>query len=432
MNIKTVIMAGGKGTRISSIANDIPKPMIDICGKPLLEHQIDCLKKQGIKDITITVGHLGHVIQDYFGDGQALEANLEYIVENEPLGTGGALYYLKDCTEKTILLINGDILFDVNIDKFFQFHRSKNADITLFTHPNNHPYDSAVIETDCEGKITGWLNKEDKRGDYKNVVNAGIHLINTEILSDIFIQNQAVKIDLDRDVLKPRIPKSNMYVYQSPEYVKDMGTPERYHSVCRDFKDGKPGNKNLTVKQKAVFLDRDNTLIFDEGFMTKPDQIRLLAGAAEAVKLINQSGYLAIVVTNQPVIARGDCTFEELQQLHIRLETLLGKEGSYLDDIFFCPHHPDKGFEGERPEYKIECNCRKPKPGMLRMAADKYNIDLSQSFMVGDSTNDILAGQAAGCKTAFIGDLQKGTMLGADIIESNVLKTLEKVFKYEK
>jgi D-glycero-D-manno-heptose 1,7-bisphosphate phosphatase len=103
------------------------------------------------------------------------------------------------------------------------------------------------------------------------------------------------------------------------------------------------------------------------------------------------------------VIARGDVSVDELDEIHNKMETLLGQEGAYVDDIFYCPHHPDKGFEGERLEYKIECNCRKPKPGMILQAAQKYNIDLQESWMIGDSSSDMEAGKNAGCKAAYIG-----------------------------
>ena len=99
------------------------------------------------------------------------------------------------------------------------------------------------------------------------------------------------------------------------------------------------------------------------------------------------------------MIARGEVTLEELNGIHNKMETLLGNEGAYLDAIYFCPHHPHKGYAGERPEYKIECDCRKPKPGMLIKAAADLNVDLSASWMIGDGDNDVLAGQAAGCKT---------------------------------
>jgi len=408
----TVIMAGGKGTRISSIANDIPKPMIDLCGKPILEHQMECLKKQGINEIVLVIGHLGDKIIEYFGDGSSLGIKLTYIKEEEPLGTAGGLHHIKDLyspqkSGAPILLINGDIVFDIDIERFYKFHKKKKSDITLFTQPNNHPYDSALIVTDQEGKIIEWINKEDARGDYKNRVNAGIHLLEPQVLKDIWSLGAPIKLDLDRDVIKKGINDKSLsaYAYDSPEYVKDMGTPDRYAQVCKDFLSGIVENKNLLKKQKAIFFDRDGTINVHPGgihFITKPEEMTLIPGVAEAVSKVNESGYLAIVVTNQPVIARGDCTFEELESIHNRMERLLGETGAYFDDIIFCPHHPDKGFGGERPEYKIDCECRKPKPGMIFRMAEKYNLDLSRSFMIGDNKRDMQAGKTAGCRTCYI------------------------------
>jgi D-glycero-D-manno-heptose 1,7-bisphosphate phosphatase len=181
-----------------------------------------------------------------------------------------------------------------------------------------------------------------------------------------------------------------------------MGTPERYYQVEKDIKSGLVQKKNLANKQAAVFIDRDGTLTRLDGFVTKQEQLKLYERAAEALRVINESGFLAIVITNQPVIARGECSVEELEAIHQKMEVDLGAEGAYLDDIFYCPHHPDKGFAGERPEYKIECECRKPKPGMILAAARKYNIDLSKSYMIGDDKRDALAGIAAGCRPALI------------------------------
>ena len=203
-------------------------------------------------------------------------------------------------------------------------------------------------------------------------------------------------------MLKPNIPSGKIYAYDTPEYIKDMGTPDRYYEVEKDIKEGKVKARNLANKQKAIFLDRDGTINKYVGFLTKTEQFELLPGVAAAVRLINKSGYLAIVVTNQPVIARGDCTWEELIHIHNKMETELGKDGAFLDAIYICPHHKDKGFEGERPEYKYDCNCRKPKAGLLLQAATDFNIDLSCSYMIGDSESDMLSGKNAGCKDSFL------------------------------
>ena len=393
--MKVVIMAGGKGTRIAQVNATVPKPMIPIEGKPILEYQIETLKKQGYTDIILIVGHMGNVIQKYFGDGSAFGVQISYIVEEQPLGTAGALYFLKDEIQNDFLLLNGDIIFDVDIQKFLEYHCNQRTAATILTHPNSHPYDSGIIIADDKNRVTNWLHKEDERLWYKNRVNAGLHMFSPRIFESF---HEAKKCDLDRDVLKPLIKEGELSVYDSPEYIKDMGTPDRYYAVIEDIKSGKVSAKNLKNKQKAIFLDRDGTINKYVGFLTDINEFESLDGVTEAIKMINESGYLAIVVTNQPVIARGEVSVEELQEIHNKMETLLGQAGAYIDDIFYCPHHPHKGYEGERPEYKIECECRKPKPGMLFAAAEKYNIDLSESWMIGDGENDIEAGKNAGCK----------------------------------
>lgn len=429
--MKTVIMAGGKGTRITSVASDIPKPMIQIDGMPVLEREIQCLKNQGFDDIIITVSHLGHIIMDYFGDGSKISpatgkpfgVRIEYFVEKQPLGNAGALFQLKDKLSDDFLLLNADAIFDIDFDRIVAFHKKKKGLVTLFTHPNSHPYDSGLIIASKDGTVEKWLSKEDERPRYyKNRVNAGLHVISPKVL-DVDITTP--KIDLDRQLLKPLAGTGKMFCYDSPEYVKDMGTPERYREVCEDFQAGRVISKNLKNKQKAIFLDRDGTINKYVGFLRDANEFELLPGVAEAIKAINNSGYLAIVVTNQPVIARGEVSFEQLDEIHNKMETLLGFEGAYLDGIYFCPHHPHSGYKGEVKELKFDCECRKPKPGMLLKAAENFNIDLSQSWMVGDGKNDIEAGKNAGCNTALIGTDQYNQNITADSLADAVDQILK-------
>ena len=402
-------MAGGKGTRIASVNSEVPKPMIPILGKPILEYQIDCLRRQGYDDIILVVGHLGHVVKDYFGDGSAFGVRIEYVTETEPLGTAGALFLLKDKLGEDFLLLCGDIIFDIDLSRFYACHKAHGGVATLFTHPNSHPYDSGIIMADGEGRVTNWLHKEDERLWYRNRVNAGLHFLSHRVFEQGLF-HELKKVDLDREVLKPLIPTGQLFVYDSPEYVKDMGTPDRFYAVTEDIRSGKVRQKNLKNKQKCVFLDRDGTLNKYVGFLRDIDQLELLPGAAEAVRRINASGYLAIVVTNQPVIARGEVTVPQLREIHNKLETLLGREGAYLDAIYYCPHHPHKGYEGEVPELKFDCDCRKPKPGMLLKAAEDFHIDLSASYMVGDGDNDVQCGLNAGCTPVKIGQAAEGCL----------------------
>lgn len=433
--MKTVIMAGGRGTRISSVASDIPKPMIPIAGKPVLEHEIACLRDQGFTDLLITVSHLGSVIMDYFGDGRRFGVQIRYYHEQTPLGNAGALFKLRSQLTEDFLLLNADAVFDVDFRRFVAFHREKGGLVTLFTHPNSHPYDSGVLVTDERGAVEAWYAREDARPEwYRNRVNAGLHVVNPAVLDMTGIDpdvvgteagGKPVRVDLDRQILKPLCGTGRMFCYDSPEYVKDMGTPDRYEAVCRDFEAGRVQAKNLKRRQRAVFLDRDGTINRYVGFLRNIGEFELVPDAAEAVRRINASGYLAVVVTNQPVIARGEVTVPELEEIHNKMETLLGREGAYLDAVYYCPHHPHRGYEGEIPELKIDCACRKPKPGLLLRAAEELNIDLSRSWMVGDGENDVGAGKAAGCSTVLIGSGDCGQTARADSLSEAVAYILE-------
>ena len=413
--MKTVIMAGGRGTRISELFPDIPKPLIPIEGVPVLEREIISLRNQGFKDIVMTVSHMGDKIMKHFGDGTKLGVSIQYYNEITPLGNAGALFKLQEqLGDEPFLLLNADAVFDVDFNRMVRFHQEHGGLVTLFTHPNNHPYDSGLIIADKDMTVQSWLAKEDVRPTYyKNRVNAGLHVIDPKVLDMVSIDpdrigtidegtGKTVKVDLDRHILKPLAGTGKMFCYDSPEYVKDMGTPERFYQVEEDFKAGRVSAKNLSNKQKAVFLDRDGTINKYVGFFRKIDEFELIDSVAEAIKKINASGYLTIIVTNQPVIARGEVNFAQLEKIHNKMETELGLKSAYFDTIYYCPHHPHKGYEGEVPELKIECDCRKPKPGMLLKAAQDFNIDLSCSYMIGDGENDIKAGIAAGCKTILV------------------------------
>nr|WP_305182376.1 HAD-IIIA family hydrolase [uncultured Schaedlerella sp.] len=407
--MKIMIMAGGKGTRIASINSELPKPMLPLSGKPVLEYEIQNIKEQGYQEIILVVGYLKHAIMEYFGDGAKWGMTIRYIEEDVPLGTGGALYYLKK-EKEDILLLNGDIVFDIDIRRMYAWHLKHGGIVTLLTHPNAHPYDSGIIIADEEDRVSDWLHKEEPRLWYQNRVNAGIHMISPRIFNRKYgLFQELKKLDLDRDILEPLTETGEVYAYNSPEYVKDMGTPDRFVMTARDIQANKIQAKSLRKKQKAIFLDRDGTLNKYVGFLRQAEELELLPGVASAIRAMNQSNYLVIVVTNQPVIARGEVTSAQLREIHNKLETLLGQEGAYVDAIYYCPHHPDKGYDGEIEALKIDCDCRKPKPGMLIKAARDFNIDLSQSWMIGDEEKDMRAGQAAGCRTVFLDGSYKDT-----------------------
>ncbi len=396
--MKALILAGGKGTRLSPITKDaIPKPMACLLGMPLLERAILTLKENGISEFFISVGHLHEKIEEYFGNGEKLGVKIEYIVEDEPLGSGGALYFLKGRLDETLLVLSGDLLFDVCIEKMLAFHKSKNASITLLTHPNAHPFDSDLVVCDSNSKVERFDLKGTTRNYYyKNLVNAGFIMIEPKTL-EFFTEKK--KINLEKDFVSHFIPYGEVYSYSSTEYVKDVGTPERFLQGEKDLKNNLPRIRNLKNKQKAVFIDRDGVINIYRGFVKSADDIELFETVPTAFKLLNSSEYLAIIISNQPVIARGECTFLEMEKMFDKIQTLLGKEGAFFNGYYYCPHHPDSGFEGEVKELKFNCDCRKPKTGMIDKAVKDFNIDLPSCFMVGDREVDIQTGINANIRT---------------------------------
>lgn len=395
-----VIQAGGAGTRLKTITGDLPKVMVELNGKPIIEWQIESLKRSGIQDLLIIISKNGKLISDYCGDGKKFGVNISYITEESPLGTAGGLYFAKEIIKDDFILCFGDLMLDVDWMRFHRFHKEKGSSLTAFAHPNSHPFDSDLLVTNDEEKIIKIDSKHNVRDYYyENLTNAGLYVCSKEVLD--FIKEPS-KIDFEKAVLTHFVEEGKAYAYRSSEYVKDCGTPDRYYSVEKDLKNGIIHGKSLSNLQKCIFLDRDGTINKYRGLVKKADELELADDAALAIKTINTSSYLAICATNQPVIARGDTTFEELRNIHNKMETLLGKDGAYLDALYFCPHHPAGGFEGEVPELKFDCDCRKPKIGLLKKAQERFNIDLSKSWFIGDTDRDIQTGINAGCRTIFL------------------------------
>lgn len=424
-----IIQAGGAGTRLKSITGDLPKPMVPLDGKPILEWQINSLKRAGVRSFIIVIGKNGETISRYFGDGKAFDVNIEYIEEKEPLGTAGVLALLHDKIDDDFIFCFGDLMLDIDWQRFLAFHKEKEAAITAFAHPNSHPYDSDILKTNKEDQILAIDSKNNVRDYYyENLTNAGVYICSKEVASFV---KEPTKIDFEKVVLSHFVEKRKAYAYRSSEYVKDCGTPERYFDVENDLKNGIIAKKSLLNPQKCIFLDRDGTINVFADFVRHPDALKLTPTASEAIRLINHSDYLAICITNQPVLARGEVSFEELDNIHFKMEDLLGEDGAYLNDLYFCPHHPDKGFPGEVKELKIDCSCRKPKIGLLLKAKEKYNIDLSKSWFIGDTKQDIQTAINAGCRSILLttGDPNPNRKY-EDAIPTYVCETLLEAVQY--
>jgi histidinol-phosphate phosphatase family protein len=291
---------------------------------------------------------------------------------------------------------------NVDLGRVWAEHERAGAGATLLVHPNDHPLDSDLVAVGPEGWVTGFRNRPHPAGeDFQNLVNAALYVVERRMLGR-WRGTEAV-LDFGRDVFPALVAGGGrLWAYASPEYIKDIGTPERHDRVEAEYAAGVVARGTLAERQRAVFLDRDGTLNEEVDGVYAPGQLRLLPGVAWALRELNHRGWRAIVVTNQPGIAKGFCSEADVARVHCRLETLLGREQAFVDRIYVCPHHPDRGFAGERPELKIECECRKPRPGLIRRAVADLNVDLAASWLVGDSTVDAAAAAAAGVRSVMV------------------------------
>lgn len=399
--MKAVIIAGGEGRRIHAVAKTTPKSLLDVGGRPLAEHQIRLLQRYGIRDIHLTVRARDlELFRERLGTGESLGVTLCYHAERAPLGTAGGVAAIAGGLGATFLVLYGDVMVHMDLKALTRFHRSRKAAATLVVHPTDHPLDSDLVEMDDAGRIKAFHPKPRPRKSYcRNLGNAAVYALSRDVLHCV----PAGSSDFVRDVfpaaLKAGLP---LYGYRTREYLKDLGTPERLAAVRADWAKGRIERRHRDVALPAVFFDRDGTLCELVPFLHKVADLRLLPGAAEAVRRLNQSDHLAVVVTNQPVIARNLCTLEELDRIHGKLETLLSEGGARLDGIYFCPHHPDSGHSGENADLKVACDCRKPRGGLIRRAARDLHIDLSQSAIIGDSTRDVEMGKRLGLRTVLV------------------------------
>ena len=397
---QVVILAGGKGSRLQERLGGLPKPLIDIGGMPLLERQMLLVKRFGFSHVLLLVNHAADFIVDYCAQRNNWGLDVRCIDDGTPRGTAGATLAVYDLLDDEFLVMYGDTMLEVDLGRFHAFHaRDPEAVATLFLHPNDHPHDSDLVDIDDNDVVCGFYpNPHDPSRYYRNLVNAALYWVRKPALQP-FIDRTGL-LDFGKDLFPELLTRGvRLRGYISPEYIKDAGTPKRLDRVCADLASGKIARAALTQPQPAIFIDRDGTLNEEVDHLRHHEQFQLLPGAEQAVRKLNESDYRVCVVTNQPVVARGECSFADLREIHNKLDTLLGMQGAYIDRLYFCPHHPHKGFPGERPELKFECNCRKPRTGMIEQASIDLNVLLESSWLIGDSSIDVETARNAGLRS---------------------------------
>ncbi len=390
--MKAAIIAGGKGTRLQH-QYTVPKPLVPVGGKPVLQYQLELLSRFQITEVVLLLGHGSEQIMDFCGDGSRWGLHIEYSIEPEPLGTAGAVRYAAAHFSDDFLVMHADLVINMDLRRFIRYHRNNKAEATLAVHPAEFPSESDLLDCDENGRITAFYPRPHRNGNwYRNLAAASVYILSPAIVQGIPEGPQ----DFIQHVFPALYPTHTLFAYNTVEYIREMPSPARVEQVARDMESGRFSLASYEHQQKAIFFDRDGVLNLDPGFVKLPDELLLYPFAAEAVRLANQSVYASVVITNQSGIARNMYTEQDLRQVHNKLEWLLGQEGARLDAIYYCPHHPDLTLEGGNPQFCQVCDCRKPKPGMLLKAARAFCIDLRESWMIGDTHRDIEAAKAAG------------------------------------
>tara|TARA_B100000029_G_scaffold449008_1_gene471877 strand:+ start:543 stop:1820 length:1278 start_codon:yes stop_codon:yes gene_type:complete len=395
--LHVAIIAGGLGKRLQKIQKK-PKILTNFSNTNILNIIRKNLKKNNLKNINILCGKNTEEISKTLNKSN----NIKLYQENRLLGTAGCLTKLEyKNLSKDILIIFGDLLFNIDFKKFFYFHKNNGSDLTIFTHPSDHLFDSDIIDTDEKNIVRNiFLKPHKKKIITKNITIAGIFIIKKKLLKEI---PKNKKYDFSKNFIKNIINKKfKVMSYNSREYCKDFGTPKRLKRVRVDFINSK--HKYLHNKNKipAIFLDRDGVINKDQGPLKYSNPMNFFNNSLKALIKLRKSEYLIFLITNQSGVAKGFISLNKLINSFKKYEMHLSKKNFYFDKIYFCPHYPIKGYRGENKKFKIKCNCRKPKPGLIFKAKNEFNIDLSKSYFVGDSITDHQAARRAKVKSILL------------------------------
>jgi len=366
-----IVLAGGFGTRIQSVISDVPKPMAPVCGKPFLHYILQSLVRQNIDRIILAVGYKHEVILKHFGY-KFQSAELIYSIENEPLGTGGGIRKAIELTVgKQVLIINGDTYFDLPLEELMSFHANGQYDLTMCLKPMKHFERYGTVTVD-QNRVKGM---KEKQPCDTGLINGGVYLINREIIEKFTVGD---KFSFEKDFLEEEVWHLKFGAYISDKYFIDIGIPEDYEKAQMDFK---------LKNNKALFLDRDGVINKEKNYVFKIEDFEFIDGIFDFCEYFRKKGYLIFVITNQAGIARGFYSHEDFSALTDWMVAQFAQRNIYISRVYYCPHHPD---------ITGPCDCRKPNPGMILQAANEFDLNLSESILVGDCSHDLKAGENAG------------------------------------
>jgi len=387
--MQAVVLVGGRGTRLGHLTAAAAKPLLPLDGRPFLHWLLRNVDRYGFDGVVLLAGYCSEQF-DGFVKTLRLNAHLRLVVEKEPQGTGGALLAARTELADEFFLFNGDSVFDFNyLDLDVRTPADCLGGLGLRAVPDASRYGTVLLN---RGRVTSFSEKG-RVGP--GLINGGVYLLRRRVLDYI-----APKSSLERDVL-PVLPTRSFAGSVYDGFFLDIGIPEDYERAQTQV----PAH----FFKPAVFFDRDGTLNRDPGYTYRPASFEWLPGAREAIKQVNDLGFLAVVVTNQAGVARGFYTEDDVRSLHSWMNRDLRPLGAHIDAFYFCPHHPTEG----RAPYVGACDCRKPAPGLVARATRDWNIDVSRSIGVGDKESDWMAYEAAGVRSTLGSVAELAEMLQA-------------------
>jgi D,D-heptose 1,7-bisphosphate phosphatase len=384
---QAAILIGGKGTRLGDAVRDTPKPLLEVCGRPFVEHVMLNLRRFGFNDFILLAGYQAGIVHQKYGPDSVfaaeLQATISVIVEPSPMGTGGALKYARDQLQDEFLLLNGDSIFDFNYLDL--------CNCTYTREPTNWLGRVALLPVENAtryGFVDSERNmikafREKPTEPESGMINSGVYWLRSEVLD--YIEDSPCS--LEQQVFPRLAAEKRLIGRDYSGFFIDIGIPEDLQSARQ--------NLSNNLRKPAAFLDRDGTINHDDGYTHQIEEFKWIDGAKAAIKKLNDAGYLVFLVTNQAGIARGYYDATAVHALHDWMQSQLALEGAHIDDIRYCPHHP----EGSIPALAIACDCRKPGTAMLDSLIEEWNPDLTRSFMLGDSDKDAQAGAAVGIRS---------------------------------
>jgi mannose-1-phosphate guanylyltransferase/phosphomannomutase len=381
-----VIIAGGKGTR--SLNANTPKSMQLIGGKPLIEWQLENINSWADANIHVIGGYLGNQIQEHLSkiESKYINLNLFYHHDQKLNGTLPALLQVVDkIPSDNFAVLLGDLAINFNWKKFFEKLNDPAVDALVVTHPNGHPQDSdLVIESSRNQNLLFLPKHRTRKPTDGNLAVAGIFGLKKKIFAKINYDGN----DISRDLLGVALEQWAVRNYLTVDYIKDTGTPERIEAINKDLVTGYYSNRD-PKNRRVIFIDFDGTLHKNLEVKNNETVFQFHENILESIKKINRSGIPLVVISNQPGIAKGFFSFKDLDIFFRKVQSDLIDRGCYIDAWLFCPHHPESGWAEEVKELKMNCECRKPKIGLLKKFLESNDFDVKKSWMLGDSDADL-------------------------------------------